>query len=50
MRLKRTTTTSNRKGGEKEKKDEALISRQAPGMCFSFHPKVNYFTLIYHWI
>uniref|UniRef100_A0A2K6CMW9 Dynein axonemal intermediate chain 4 n=1 Tax=Macaca nemestrina TaxID=9545 RepID=A0A2K6CMW9_MACNE len=39
MRLKRTTTTSNRKGGEKEKKDEALISRQAPGMCFSFHPK-----------
>uniref|UniRef100_A0A2K6KWU5 Dynein axonemal intermediate chain 4 n=1 Tax=Rhinopithecus bieti TaxID=61621 RepID=A0A2K6KWU5_RHIBE len=39
MRLKRTTATSNRKGGEKEKKDEALISRQAPGMCFSFHPK-----------
>ncbi|XP_016857842.1 dynein axonemal intermediate chain 4 isoform X7 [Homo sapiens] len=39
MRLKRTTAASNKKGGEKEKKDEALISRQAPGMCFAFHPK-----------
>uniref|UniRef100_A0A2K5EQQ2 Dynein axonemal intermediate chain 4 n=1 Tax=Aotus nancymaae TaxID=37293 RepID=A0A2K5EQQ2_AOTNA len=39
MRLKRTTVASNKKGGEKEKKDEALISRQAPGMCFAFHPK-----------
>nr|KAF6384152.1 hypothetical protein mPipKuh1_018803 [Pipistrellus kuhlii] len=39
MRLKRTTGSSNRKGGEKEKKGEALISRQAPGMCFAFHPK-----------
>ncbi|XP_013369893.1 PREDICTED: WD repeat-containing protein 78 [Chinchilla lanigera] len=39
MRLKRTTVSSNRKGGDKEKKGEALISRQAPGMCFAFHPK-----------
>lgn len=42
MRLKRTTSSSSKKGGEKEKKGEALISRQAPGMCFAFHPKVNY--------
>uniref|UniRef100_A0A8C4PK86 Dynein axonemal intermediate chain 4 n=1 Tax=Equus asinus TaxID=9793 RepID=A0A8C4PK86_EQUAS len=39
MRLKRTAASSNKKGGEKEKKGEALISRQAPGMCFAFHPK-----------
>ncbi|XP_023574020.1 WD repeat-containing protein 78 isoform X2 [Octodon degus] len=38
MRLKRTTISSNKKG-DKEKKGEALISRQAPGMCFAFHPK-----------
>ncbi|XP_047395691.1 dynein axonemal intermediate chain 4 isoform X1 [Sciurus carolinensis] len=39
MRLRRTTGGINKKGGEKEKKGEALISRQAPGMCFAFHPK-----------
>ncbi|XP_075801471.1 dynein axonemal intermediate chain 4 isoform X2 [Microtus pennsylvanicus] len=39
MRLRRTTVTSSKKGAEKEKKGEALISRQAPGMCFAFHPK-----------
>ncbi|KAM5268958.1 dynein axonemal intermediate chain 4 isoform 3-T3 [Hipposideros larvatus] len=39
MRLKRTAARSSKKGGEKEKKGEALISRQAPGMCFAFHPK-----------
>ncbi|XP_035933571.1 dynein axonemal intermediate chain 4 isoform X2 [Halichoerus grypus] len=39
MRLRRTTASSSKKGGEKEKKGEALISRQAPGMCFAFHPK-----------
>ncbi|XP_006862560.1 PREDICTED: WD repeat-containing protein 78 [Chrysochloris asiatica] len=39
MRLRRTTTSSNKKGGEKEKKGEAFISRQAPGLCFAFHPK-----------
>ena len=46
MRLKRTSSGSNKRGGEKEKKGEALISRQAPGMCFAFHPKVNYFNLL----
>ncbi|XP_049735483.1 dynein axonemal intermediate chain 4 isoform X1 [Elephas maximus indicus] len=39
MKLRRTTTSTNKKGGEKEKKGEALISRQAPGLCFAFHPK-----------
>ncbi|XP_006879896.1 PREDICTED: WD repeat-containing protein 78 [Elephantulus edwardii] len=39
MRLRRTTTSMNKRIGEKEKKSEALISRQAPGMCFAFHPK-----------
>nr|XP_017201696.1 dynein axonemal intermediate chain 4 isoform X3 [Oryctolagus cuniculus] len=39
MRLRRTTSGSNKRGIEKEKKGEALISRQAPGMCFAFHPK-----------
>ncbi|XP_038608865.1 dynein intermediate chain 4, axonemal isoform X2 [Tachyglossus aculeatus] len=40
MRLKRTAPAKIRKSvGEKEKKGEALISRQAPGMCFDFHPK-----------
>ncbi|XP_004699674.1 dynein axonemal intermediate chain 4 [Echinops telfairi] len=38
MKLRRTTASSNKKG-EKEKKGEALISRQAPGLCFAFHPK-----------
>ncbi|KAK2499540.1 hypothetical protein MC885_019034 [Smutsia gigantea] len=38
MRLRRTTASSHKRG-EKEKKGEALISRQAPGMCFAFHPK-----------
>ena len=50
MRLRRTTASTSKKGGEKEKKGEALISRQAPGMCFAFHPKVNYFnTTSNHW-
>ncbi|XP_022352889.1 WD repeat-containing protein 78 isoform X1 [Enhydra lutris kenyoni] len=39
MHLRRTTTSNSKRGGEKEKKGEALISRQAPGMCFAFHPK-----------
>ncbi|XP_044530697.1 dynein axonemal intermediate chain 4 [Gracilinanus agilis] len=39
MKLKRTTTDRQRKQNEREKKGEALISRQAPGMCFAFHPK-----------
>ncbi|XP_068095374.1 dynein axonemal intermediate chain 4 isoform X2 [Hyperolius riggenbachi] len=37
MRLKRTGSDRMRKSaGEKEKKGEAFISRQAPGMCFDF--------------
>ncbi|KAM9129256.1 dynein axonemal intermediate chain 4 isoform 2-T2 [Pangshura tecta] len=39
MKLKRTASERKRLTGEKEKKSEALISRQAPGMCFDFHPK-----------
>ncbi|XP_058513726.1 dynein axonemal intermediate chain 4 isoform X2 [Ochotona princeps] len=39
MKLRRTTSGSSKRGIEKEKKGEALISRQAPGMCFAFHPK-----------
>ncbi|XP_070602220.1 dynein axonemal intermediate chain 4 isoform X2 [Erythrolamprus reginae] len=37
MKLKRTTAERRKSGGEK--KSEALISRQAPGLCFDFHPK-----------
>ncbi|XP_072275535.1 dynein axonemal intermediate chain 4 isoform X2 [Pyxicephalus adspersus] len=37
MRLKRTGSDRSKKStGEKEKKGEAFISRQAPGMCFDF--------------
>uniref|UniRef100_H3AVV7 Dynein axonemal intermediate chain 4 n=1 Tax=Latimeria chalumnae TaxID=7897 RepID=H3AVV7_LATCH len=40
MKLKRTGNEKIRKlPGDKEKKSEAFISRQAPGMCFDFHPK-----------
>lgn len=46
MQLRRTTASSYKRG-EKEKKGEALISRQAPGMCFAFHPKVNYFNPVF---
>ncbi|KAM5148845.1 dynein axonemal intermediate chain 4 [Mantella aurantiaca] len=39
MRLKRTGSDRSKKSaGEKEKKGEAFISRQAPGMCFDFLP------------
>ncbi|XP_018418587.1 PREDICTED: WD repeat-containing protein 78 [Nanorana parkeri] len=39
MKLKRTGSGRSKKSsGEKEKKGEALISRQAPGMCFDFLP------------
>lgn len=37
MKLKRTA--GEKKKGGAEKRTEALISRQAPGMCFAFHPK-----------
>ncbi|XP_051868468.1 dynein axonemal intermediate chain 4 isoform X1 [Pristis pectinata] len=40
MRIKRTSVqTSKKVATDKEKKSEASISRQAPGMCFAFHPK-----------
>uniref|UniRef100_A0A6Q2X6J2 Dynein axonemal intermediate chain 4 n=1 Tax=Esox lucius TaxID=8010 RepID=A0A6Q2X6J2_ESOLU len=39
MKLKRTRNDRfKRQVGEKERKSEALISRQAPGLCFDFHP------------
>ncbi|XP_063156214.1 dynein axonemal intermediate chain 4 [Candoia aspera] len=37
MKLKRTTMEKKKTGTEK--KSEALISRQAPGLAFDFHPK-----------
>ncbi|XP_053326023.1 dynein axonemal intermediate chain 4 [Spea bombifrons] len=40
MKLKRTGSERTKKSAvEKENKSEAFISRQAPGMCFDFHPK-----------
>ncbi|XP_072130795.1 dynein axonemal intermediate chain 4 isoform X2 [Mobula birostris] len=40
MRIKRTSVQTAKKIiTDKEKKSEASISRQAPGMCFDFHPK-----------
>ncbi|XP_066547950.1 dynein axonemal intermediate chain 4 isoform X2 [Amia ocellicauda] len=41
MKLKRTRPNekAKRAAGEKDRKSEALISRQAPGLCFDFHPK-----------
>ncbi|XP_008829309.1 WD repeat-containing protein 78 isoform X1 [Nannospalax galili] len=39
MRLRRTATANTKKSTEKAKKGETFISRQAPGMCFAFHPK-----------
>ncbi|XP_078075499.1 dynein axonemal intermediate chain 4 [Mustelus asterias] len=46
MRLKRTGMQTSRKvTSDKEKKSEAFISRQAPGMCFSFHQKESYIYL-----
>ncbi|NXW09730.1 WDR78 protein, partial [Fregetta grallaria] len=39
MKIKRTESEKKKLPGEKERKSEALISRQAAGMCFDFHPK-----------
>lgn len=41
MKIKRKEIEKKRLPGEKERKSEALISRQAAGMCFDFHPKVG---------
>ena len=42
MRLKRSVQKSNNPSVRKtgKEKPEALLSRQAPGMSFDFHPKV----------
>lgn len=41
MKIKRTESEKRKLPGEKERKREALISQQAAGMCFDFHPKVG---------
>ncbi|XP_075011662.1 dynein axonemal intermediate chain 4 isoform X2 [Calonectris borealis] len=45
MKIKRTESEKKKLPGEKERKSEALISQQAPGMCFDFHPKDTNFYL-----
>ncbi|NXA31560.1 WDR78 protein, partial [Eudromia elegans] len=45
MKIKRSVGEKKKSTGEKERKSEALISRQAPGMCFDFHPKDTNFYL-----
>ncbi|NXJ72081.1 WDR78 protein, partial [Rostratula benghalensis] len=39
MKIKRTEREEQKLLGMKERKREALISQQAAGMCFDFHPK-----------
>ncbi|NXY70910.1 WDR78 protein, partial [Glareola pratincola] len=45
MKIKRTESKKKKLPGEKERKIEALISQQAAGMCFDFHPKDTNFYL-----
>uniref|UniRef100_A0A8B9Z441 Dynein axonemal intermediate chain 4 n=1 Tax=Buteo japonicus TaxID=224669 RepID=A0A8B9Z441_9AVES len=45
MKIKRTESEKKKLPGEKERKREALISQQAAGMCFDFHPKDTNFYL-----
>ncbi|XP_074953427.1 dynein axonemal intermediate chain 4 isoform X2 [Phalacrocorax aristotelis] len=45
MKIQRTESKKKKLPGEKERKNEALISRQAAGMCFDFHPKDTDFYL-----
>ncbi|NXD71388.1 WDR78 protein, partial [Eolophus roseicapillus] len=45
MKIKRKESEKKRLPGKKERKSEALISRQAAGMCFDFHPKDTNFYL-----
>ncbi|NWX41758.1 WDR78 protein, partial [Steatornis caripensis] len=45
MKIKRTEREKKKLPGEKERKSEALISRQAAGLCFDFHPKDGNFYL-----
>uniref|UniRef100_A0A663M162 Dynein axonemal intermediate chain 4 n=1 Tax=Athene cunicularia TaxID=194338 RepID=A0A663M162_ATHCN len=39
MKIKRTESEKKKLPGGKERKKEVLISQQAAGMCFDFHPK-----------
>ncbi|KFP98267.1 WD repeat-containing protein 78, partial [Leptosomus discolor] len=45
MKIKRTESEKKKLPGEKERKREALISQQAAGLCFDFHPKDTNFYL-----
>ncbi|XP_074454526.1 dynein axonemal intermediate chain 4 [Larus michahellis] len=45
MKIKRTESKKKKLPDEKERKSEALISQQAAGMCFDFHPKDTNFYL-----
>ncbi|NXK12490.1 WDR78 protein, partial [Herpetotheres cachinnans] len=45
MKIKRTESEKKKLPGEKERKSEVLISQQAAGMCFDFHPKDTNFYL-----
>ncbi|NWI23530.1 WDR78 protein, partial [Sula dactylatra] len=45
MKIKRTESEKKKLPGEKERKSEDLISQQAAGMCFDFHPKDTDFYL-----
>ncbi|XP_075615265.1 dynein axonemal intermediate chain 4 isoform X1 [Balearica regulorum gibbericeps] len=45
MKIKRTESEKKKLPGEKERKSKALISQQAAGMCFDFHPKDTNFYL-----
>ncbi|NXK78784.1 WDR78 protein, partial [Amazona guildingii] len=45
MKIKRKESEKKTLPGKKERKSKALISRQAAGMCFDFHPKDTNFYL-----
>ncbi|NXE25238.1 WDR78 protein, partial [Ardeotis kori] len=45
MKIKQTQSEKKKLPGEKNRKREDLISRQAAGMCFDFHPKDTNFYL-----
>ncbi|NXX21193.1 WDR78 protein, partial [Podargus strigoides] len=45
MKIKRTESKKKKSPGKKERKSEALMSQQAAGTCFDFHPKDTNFYL-----
>ncbi|NXI63533.1 WDR78 protein, partial [Anseranas semipalmata] len=45
IKIKRTGSEKKNLPSEKERKSEAIISQQAAGMCFDFHPKDTNFYL-----